>query len=372
MTPRVTLEGDILLDLFVEVSALGAPQSVAGVTVPSFVSRKVTTRLRLRDGESNLLAGLVQQNDTNEVRGFPGAIRVPVLKQLFSGNNVTSQQTEIIILMTPHLVRTSEVTEADLKPLYIGSAGNLGVGGPPPLIAPPGVDAQPAPAAQTPPASPAGPVLRGPGGTVVAAPPGSSPVPGTVVVPPPAPPAAEPSAAPVNPPAPAPAAPPAATPPPNQAAATPQPPAAEPPIVSAGIGAAQVLISPPSAALRVGGGPYTIPLSISGATGVSALTLTLVFDSTKLRVRSVQEGSFMRAGGAAVSFAQQANGNRIDITLARGADTTGASGIGLLAAVLFDAVAPGAATLTLSGSATGPGGTAMGLQFQPVTVTIQQ
>ena len=79
----------------------------------------------------------------------------------------------------------------------------------------------------------------------------------------------------------------------------------------------------------------------------------------------------MRAGGANVAFTQQVTGNRIDITLARGGDATGASGTGLLAAVLFDAIAPGSATLTLSGAATGPGGAAMGLQFPPVTVTIQ-
>jgi diaminopimelate epimerase len=72
-----------------------------------------------------------------------------------------------------------------------------------------------------------------------------------------------------------------------------------------------------------------------------------------------------------VAFSQQVNGNRIDITLTRGADATGAAGTGLLAAVLFDAIAPGSATLTLSGSATGPGGTAMGLRFSPTTVNIQ-
>ena len=80
----------------------------------------------------------------------------------------------------------------------------------------------------------------------------------------------------------------------------------------------------------------------------------------------------MRSGGITVSFANQVNGGRIDITLARAADATGASGTGLLAAVLFDAIAPGSVTLSLSGSATGPGGTLMGLQFRPVTVTVQQ
>jgi hypothetical protein len=86
----------------------------------------------------------------------------------------------------------------------------------------------------------------------------------------------------------------------------------------------------------------------------------------------VQEGSFMRTGGVNVSFAQQVGNGRVDITLSRGADATGAGGTGLLAAILFDPIAPGSATLSVSGSATGPGGTPMGLQFRPVTVTIQQ
>jgi hypothetical protein len=114
-----------------------------------------------------------------------------------------------------------------------------------------------------------------------------------------------------------------------------------------------------------------VPLSINDAARISTITLTLIYDPVRLRVRSVQEGSFMRAGGVNVAFSQQVSGDRIDITLARGADTTGASGTGMLAAVLFDPIAPGSATLTLSGVATGPGGTVMGLRFTPVTVTVQ-
>ena len=80
----------------------------------------------------------------------------------------------------------------------------------------------------------------------------------------------------------------------------------------------------------------------------------------------------MRAGGVNVSFVQQVSAGRIDITISRAADATGASGTGLLAAILFDTIAPGTATLTVSGAATGPGGAAMGLQFRPVTVSVQQ
>ena len=79
----------------------------------------------------------------------------------------------------------------------------------------------------------------------------------------------------------------------------------------------------------------------------------------------------MRSGGGSTSFSNQVSGNRIDITITRGGDVTGATGTGLLAAILFDAVEAGATTLTLSGTATGPGGTAMGLRFTPVTITLQ-
>jgi len=380
MTPTVTLEGDIRMDLMIDSSSRGSDVVIGGVNIPSFGQRTVTTRLRLRDGESNLLAGLFQESEQAGVTGFTGAIHVPLLKQLFSGNSGQVDQTDIIMLLTPHIVRTSEITESDLKPIYIGSQQNLGVGGPPPLIAAtPEPQVAPPVAAPAPAAASAGSanatvnLLRGPGGTIVAAPQGSSPVPGTVLVPAPAPPAAAPAAPPEPVQAPtaatAPTPPASPAPPPAAVVAPPQQPAAVP-TASAGIGSAQVVMTP-GQGFRVGGGPYTVPLSINDATRISTLTLTLIFDADRLRVRSVQEGSFMRAGGVNVTFSQQVSGNRVDITMARAADTTGASGTGMLAAVLFDPIAPGPATLTLSGIASGPGGTAMGLRFTPVTVTVQ-
>jgi general secretion pathway protein D len=408
ITPRVTLDGDILLELNIESSGAGPDKNVAGTNYPSFVSRKVGTRLRLRDGESNLLAGLLREDESTSVQGFPGAIHVPLLKQAFSNNNNSKSQIDLIMLLTPHIVRTSEIGEVDLRPIYIGSQQNLGLGGPPPLIAstpepePPAAPAAAAPPAQprqttpgappgpspgaptTSPGAPASPPLTPPG-TTLAPPPGSTPVPGLVVVPtqPPAQPNPPPGQPPPPPPAEQPppgatATPPATVPPPAQPpgqAAGPSPaaaPAVAPePTTTPGLGAAQVLISPPGTALRVGQGPYTLPLTIVNAARLSMLTLTLTFDPALLRVRAVQEGSFMRSGGVTTTFTQQVSPGRVDVTIARSSDATGASGTGLLAAVVFDAIAPGAATLTPSGTGTGPGSTAMGLQFRPITINIQ-
>jgi hypothetical protein len=137
--------------------------------------------------------------------------------------------------------------------------------------------------------------------------------------------------------------------------------------------AAQVLVTPSGNEFRVGQGPYTVAISVNNASRLSTVSLALTYNASALRVRAVQEGSFMRQGGAVVGFTQQvdATTGRVDIALNRVADLTGASGTGLLAAVVFDAVTPGSSNLAPSGVATGPGGITVPLQFMPVTVTVR-
>ena len=136
MTPRVTFEQEIVLDLEVENSTLGPPILVAGQSLPTFGTRRVTTRLRLRDGESNLLAGLIRQEDRRTLRGLPGLLRLPVLRHLFGATDTAVQETDIVMLLTPRIVRAPQYTQQDVSPLYIGTQRNIGVRGPPPLIAP--------------------------------------------------------------------------------------------------------------------------------------------------------------------------------------------------------------------------------------------
>ncbi len=121
MTPRVTYEGDIHLEMSLESSALGPNISVAGQDVPSFSSRKVTTTLRLREGESNLLAGLLRDEQRKVLTGFPGLMKVPILRSLFGQTNEEVSQSDIVMLLTPRIIRTHELTAEDLAPIYIGT-----------------------------------------------------------------------------------------------------------------------------------------------------------------------------------------------------------------------------------------------------------
>jgi Flp pilus assembly secretin CpaC len=347
MTAHVSYENDVRLELEVESSTLGAGISIAGQDLPSFGSRKVNTVLRLREGETSLLAGLLREDQRKVLSGFPGLLKLPVIRQLFSSNDTNATQTDIVMLLTPRIVRTHELTPQDIAPIRIGTQANLGLSGPPPLLATPGAAAAPAAA---------GPAT-GPGAIPTPAP--NAPV--AQGVQPPATPAPVPAPGPVQ------AAPPSPVPGP------PGGPTGGPVGAVAGPAAGQIVISAPPE-FRMNGGPYTVPISITGASQISSVSLTVTYNPAVLRVAAAQEGTFLRAGGVAAVFNQQPDpaGGRLDIAIIRPNDLTGVAGTGLLAALVFDTVAPGAANLNVTGSASGPSGTPVSLQFGPVpNVTVR-
>jgi hypothetical protein len=384
LEPRVTFDGDIIMKLTLEISAKGPDQNVAGQNLPSFFTRKVETRIRLRDGESNLLAGLLRENERKTLKGFPGISHVPILRALFASNDTEIISTDIVMLLTPHIVRTHQMSQKDFSPIYIGTQQNLGLAGPPPLIQTPGeagaqqaaLPTPQAPGAPESQAKPGAPVQAGQApssGTTtvpVVQPPPTTPLPGPIPATTPAPPSggqAAPPAGAQTPPPPPPAPPPVAAP-------TGQAPAV--PGAQAGTDVSQnlrIALTPPTGPLAVAGPAVTVPISVFGAARVSMVTLSLRFDPQVLRPRLVQEGMFMAGGGGTVTFAQQvdATAGRIDITLTRTADTTGVSGDGVLAAVVFDAVGSGVSPLSLGGVVTNPAGMPMPVQFGQASVTVK-
>ncbi len=356
--PRVTLEGEIISQLEVESSTLGQSIIIAGQLLPTFGTRRVRTMLRLRDGESHMLAGLLRDEQRRDLSGITGLLRTPVLRWLFGSTADSVTKTDIVFLLTPRLVRTSEISQSNLDPIYIGSQQSLGLTGPPPLIASPQAEQAPAAAAE-PPAPVAGPqpLSTLPGqpqtGSVASEP---SVLPQTPPVPAPAP---EPSAAPIESP-PAEPAPPEVVPTPPPAGPAPGP-------------TARVSVTTPGPQFQVGGGPYTVPISVVGAQRLSTVSLTITYNPAVLRVRSVQEGTFLQQGGVRPTFTQQVDdgAGRVDIAIVRAGDQVGASGSGLLAALVFEPVAPGQSPISAAGVAANPEQGSIGLQLVPANVTVR-
>ena len=117
ITPRTHHNDDVSLALQVEISSISGT-GFGGLT--TFASRLINTTIRLKDGETNMLAGLIRDDERTTLAGVPGLSDIPLIGRLFAYNKIESQQTDIILTLTPHIVRVLDLTEADLRPFKVG------------------------------------------------------------------------------------------------------------------------------------------------------------------------------------------------------------------------------------------------------------
>jgi general secretion pathway protein D len=120
ITPKVHAEREITLELEIEIKSIGG----AGFAdLPIFTTRRLKNVIRLKDGETNLLAGLLKDEERRTLSGIPGLKDIPILGNLFSSTDMAIQQTDVILTITPYIVREISITEEDRKPLWIGPQG---------------------------------------------------------------------------------------------------------------------------------------------------------------------------------------------------------------------------------------------------------
>jgi general secretion pathway protein D len=132
ITPRVHHDGDVTLQLKLDVSAVGPPGYQG---LPTFNSRTLTSVIRLRDGETNLLAGLISDAERTSLSGVPGLASIPFLGRLFASNKTEATQTDIVLTLTPHIVSRAELREEDLRSFLVGGE-NSPLLFEPPIVAP--------------------------------------------------------------------------------------------------------------------------------------------------------------------------------------------------------------------------------------------
>ena len=121
MEPRVHHNQEVTLKLTVEVSNLG--QRIEGQ--PSFATRTIESTIRLKDGETNFLAGLIQETQEDGETKTPFLGDLPFIGRLFTNSHRSQLRTDLVLTMTPHIIRMPNITEDDLAPMWVGTTNNL-------------------------------------------------------------------------------------------------------------------------------------------------------------------------------------------------------------------------------------------------------
>ncbi len=134
ITPRMHHDDEVTLALRVSLSNISG---VGFANLPTFGNREIATTIRLKDGETNMLAGLIRDEERTVMAGVPGLSDIPLVGRLFASNHKESQQTDIILTLTPHIVRVLDLNEADLRPFRLGRDIGMTVPEQPGLLAVP-------------------------------------------------------------------------------------------------------------------------------------------------------------------------------------------------------------------------------------------
>jgi general secretion pathway protein D len=121
LTPRIHPNRDVSLKLKVEISSHTSDVTIGGITQPVISQRVIEDDIRLKEGEVSVLGGLIQRTDTKTVNGWPGLAKLPIFGRLFSDNRTDVQEDEVLIVLTPRIVRIPGWTKENLRPMFAGT-----------------------------------------------------------------------------------------------------------------------------------------------------------------------------------------------------------------------------------------------------------
>jgi general secretion pathway protein D len=331
ITPKIHGRDEVSLHVDAEISSVRDRIDVGGLSQPIIGQTKVTHDIRIKEGEVSVLGGLLQTQESKSVTGVPGLSSIPVIRRLFTGETVEKSESELLIVLVPHIVRAPEITPDNLKAVDVGTDAVVKLNyaprqpapgepqpaiAPKPLAPPQPVTPTPGPATPAPAPSPAGPAPGGPPRT-------APPIPGL------------------------PGAPPPAQPPP--AAAQPE-------------GQARIVITPSQLDAQVGA-TVSVNVNVENAANLLAATLRLKYDPKVLRLNDVTLGNLLSKDGqqpAPVSKNIMNDTGDATLMVRRFPAAGGVSGSGSLVTLVFQVVGKGASTITF------PDLTLRNPQLQPI------
>jgi general secretion pathway protein D len=125
ITPYIHSNNEVTLKMSLEVSSVTGEQSIDGVTEPTIGQRRIEHQARLADGEVNLIGGILEDTETKSLSGYPVLTKIPILKYLFGQENKERQQSEIVFAIIPHIIRSPEITDENMKMVDLGTANSV-------------------------------------------------------------------------------------------------------------------------------------------------------------------------------------------------------------------------------------------------------
>jgi general secretion pathway protein D len=289
ITPRVHPNHEVSLKVIIEVSSQTGVSTIGGISQPIISQRKIEQDIRLKEGEVNVLGGLFEKTDTRSLNGWPGLAKIPFMRYFFSDDKIDHQENEVLIVMTPRIVRIPEWTKGNLRPLYSGSETNVQVRRDRDVRTP--TAEQPTPGVQ-PNQNPAPIGLAGNGGNTSNNP--------------------------------------------NE------------PGAGQGIQGAKIRFEPSAVSLKAGQ-TTTVGIVVDNVNDLFSIPLLLQYNSAVVSIEEVQHGGFLSGGTqeiAIVSRVDKEHGQAI-ISATRQPNTAGVNGSGTLMGIVVKGIAPGSSNLSI-------------------------
>jgi general secretion pathway protein D len=317
VTPHVHADRNVTLKIAMEISSEIGQASIGGITQPIIGQKKVDLgEIRLADGETSLIGGILDDSQTKSLAGIPGLAQIPILRYLFGQVTQDHSQDETVFAITPHIIRNADVNEANQRAIDIGTATTI--------------------------------VLRHV----------SRPVPVT--------------------PTPVPAGQPAQQTPAPQGAALQTPVAPPTPAIQTvsanAAGGSPSFLFDPSTIQATKGNTFAVNLLLSGAQNVYSVPVQLNYDPKMLELVNVSNGSFLSQDGQPVALVHREDETvgQSQITVTRPPGSGGVSGQGCIVTLTFQAKATGQTPLTITrGGARDPGLQAITVNGAQAAVTVQ-
>ncbi|HWR34462.1 MAG TPA: cohesin domain-containing protein [Clostridia bacterium] len=315
VTPRVHAGREVSLKVMLEISAVTRTANIGGIDQPVIGQRRIEHDIRLKEGEVNLLGGIMESSDVKAMSGMPWLSQIPVLKYLFGREQVEKADNEIVFVLVPHIVRSQDVTDLNTRTLDVGTANAIDMRRETRRPPAPAVPAPVPQSMQQPPAPMSQPVQ--PRSTAASAQPqqGAQGTEGA-----------------------------------GAGAAMAQSRAQMvSPAASAGTQGALVSFDPPTVN-QAAGQTFAVSVVVSGAQNVHSVPLQIAYDPKTLQLLNISNGSFLGRDGQAVALVHRddAAAGSVQVTATRPPGSGGISGDGQVFTLTFQAKAPGQSTLSIN------------------------